>query len=816
MANIKTFGSYILNIVSGSLRYVADFLSLKKKNFKKAPWYGKIWRTVIYLFILFILYLLLVDINFLWLFGKSPSISSIKNPEPNVASEIYSSDGKLISKYFTENRTPVRYEDINPYLIKTLVSTEDERFYDHFGIDFSGLFAAAKDYIAHGKVRGASTITQQLAKNLFKTRSEYSKGLFGKIPGISIIIAKTKEWITAIKLESIYDKQGIITMYLNTVDFGHNAFGIKTATKTYFGTNPKDLTIEQCATLVGMLKATHTYDPKSNPKNSKRRRNVVLENLYTHKVISREECDSLKEIPIDLQKYNEEQVYSGIALYFKQSLVSEIKHVLSDEDEDYDIYSDGLKIYTTIDSRMQIHAENAVKEEMKKIQQRFNNHWGQEEPWRDERHQVIAGFIDDLAKRTDKYRNLKKKGLSDDSIKAEMNKIHMVKLYDYDKGFIEKEMSTIDSIKYMERFMHTALVSMEPATGYVRAWVGDIDFNFWKYDKVRAERQPGSTFKLFVYSEAMNQGMSPCDYETDSYIQWNYTETNKKDIDYGKPKRWIPHNAEGYYTDEVMTLKCAFSCSVNSIAVKVAQQVGIQNIMNTAKRMGINTPLNVTPSTCLGSSDVNLEELVNAYCTVINEGRKHEPVLITKIVDRYGKVIYDYEKEKQEETQALSYENAFLMLQLLRGGLTEPGATSMNLWSYVSGTQTDFGAKTGTSSNHSDAWFVAVSPKLVTGAWVGGEHRCVHFRTGSLGSGSRTALPVVGNYLKRVLNDTQLYGYRARFDKPTQSVSRTYTCQTPYIAKPDSTSSDSTDISLEDEAIMEDLTNSANTEEYSF
>ena len=329
MANNK-----IISIFKKGFAKTKSFFKEKKSNFKKAPWYGKLWRTLLYSFILFLLYLFLVDINFLWLFGKSPSISNIKNPEPCVASEIYSEDGVLIGKYFKENRTPVKYEEINPYLVKTLVATEDERFYDHFGIDFSGLFAAVKDYIVHGKVRGASTITQQLVKNMFKTRSQYSKGLFGHIPGLSIIIAKTKEWITAVKIECTYDKQDIITMYLNTVDFGSNAFGIKTAAKTYFGTTPKDLTIEQCATLVGMLKATTTYNPKINPKNSKRRRNVVLDGLYSHNIITKEECDSLKNIEIDMQKYNVEQSYSGYALYFRQTLADDVEKILNDNDFD--------------------------------------------------------------------------------------------------------------------------------------------------------------------------------------------------------------------------------------------------------------------------------------------------------------------------------------------------------------------------------------------------------------------------------------------------------------------------------------------------
>lgn len=765
---------------------IRQFFSNRKKGFNSAPWYGKIGLSLLYLFLLFLLYLLLVDINFLWLFGKSPSIENVRHPEPNVASEIYSSDGKLIGKYFRENRTPVKYEDINPMLVNTLIATEDERFYDHFGIDFQGLFAAVKDMALYGKTRGASTITQQLVKNMFKTRSQFSTGLLGHIPGLSIIIAKTKEWITAIKIECIYDKQEILTMYLNTVDFGSNAYGIKTAAKTYFGTTPKDLTTEQSATLVGMLKATTTYNPKINPKNSRMRRNVVLENLRDHHLITKEECDSLKKIEIDMRKYVVEKTYDGNALYFREAVADELEEWC--KEKDIDLYADGLKIYTTVDSRMQKYAEEAVSEQMKRVQRSFNAHWGTQEPWRDEHGQIIPDFIENIARHTDTYKALKSRYPNDpDSIRAAMNKVHKVKVFDWDKGYIYKDLSSYDSIRYMERFLHTGFVAMEPTTGYIKAWVGDIDFNFWKYDKVRAQRQPGSTFKLFVYTEAMNQGMSPCDYERDSYVAWDYPEN-------GEMKHWTPHNADGFFSNANMTLKCAFAQSCNAIAVKLAQQTGIDNIVRTAYKMGIKTHLHERPSTSLGASDVTLEELVNAYCTILNDGRMHDPVLVERIVDADGKEIYNCRNEKHQDTQAVPYETAFLMQQMLRGALTEPGATSQPLWSYISGTMTDFGGKTGTSNNHSDAWFVGVSPHLVGGAWVGGEHRCIHFRTGKLGSGGKIALPIVGTFFKKVLTDAQFASYRGRFsDKPKQTIDRTYNCGSSYIAAPsqDSLSGDS-------------------------
>ncbi len=773
----KFFYNRLLVHLRNAYQIFTDWRQKRKVSFNTAPFYKKILRISLNAVLLFILYLFLVDINFLWLFGKSPSLYSISHPQQSVASEIYSSDGVLIGKYFRENRTPVTYEEISPNLIKTLVTTEDERFYEHFGVDIQGLFSAVKD-MTQGKARGASTISQQLVKNMFKTRSEYSTGLFGYIPGVKLLIMKTKEWITAVKIELFYSKDDILTMYLNTVDFGSNAYGIKTAAKTYFNTTPKDLTIEESATLVGLLKATTTYNPRINPKNSIRRRNVVLENLKNHYIITQAELDSLKQIPISLKDYNIEKNYDGKALYFREALVDELKDWA--KENEIDIYSDGLKIYTTLDSRMQQYAEEAVQKKMSSLQRTFDNHWGNEEPWRDANHQPITNFVEDLAKRTPRYKSLaeKYKG-TPDSIWIELNVPHKMKVFDYKTGSRDTTLSVLDSIRYMTRFMHASFIAMEPQTGNVKAWVGDIDFNFWKYDKVTSLRQPGSTFKLFVYATAFEKGAGPCDYLTEDYVDWEYLEKGEK-------KRWVPRNATGIYSGEEVTLKYAFARSFNSVAVKLAKEVGIPSIIKTAYAMGIRTKLNNTPSTCLGSSDVSLEELVNAYCTTINDGMANKPVLVKKIVDQQGKIIYE---AKKEQMPAIPYETAFLMTQMLRAGLTEPLGTTQALWAYdIFNGGTEFGGKTGTSSNHSDAWFVGVSPKLVAGAWVGGEYRSIHFRTGKLGEGSKTALPIFGAFMEKVLKDKSLTQYRAKFPKPKEKISKPYGCQTPYpVLENDST-----------------------------
>jgi len=768
-----------------------------KNLYKGRAWYTKSLIGFVSCIAAFFIYLGMVDTNFLWLFGKSPGFSRIMNPETHQASEIYSADGKLIGKFFNENRTPVKFEDVNPTFWKVLVDTEDERFYKHHGIDFTGMLAAAKDMIVHHDARGASTITQQLAKNMFRVRTQYSTGLLGYIPGIKMLVMKSKEWIIATKLELVYDKKDILTMYANTVDFGSNAFGIKTACKTYFNTTPSELTLDQMVVLVGMLKATTYYNPRINPKNSLKRRNIVLSNMLRHSDINRAQYDSISAKPITLN-YSVESNYDGKALYYREYLANYLKDWC--EENDYDLYSSGLKIYTTLDSRMQEYAEQAAIKQMKIVQRNFKNHWGNEEPWQDENHKVIPGFIEGIAKKLPVYKYLSNKfENSPDSIDYYLNKPHTVKLFDYEKGFIEEQMSTMDSIRYMVHFMHCAFVAMEPQTGAVKAWVGDINFNTWKYDKVTAMRQPGSTFKLFVYTEAMNQGLTPCDKRRDEYFSMQVFDKKKN-----QEVTWAPTNANGSFSGDSMALKSAFARSINSVAVRLGQEMGISRIVETAHKMGIKSPLDATPALALGSSDINLLELANSYCTIANDGVHHEPVVVTRIVDKDGKVVYT---APTAEEQAIPYRSAFFMQQLLMGGLREPGGTSMSFGGYLGDSykDTDWGGKTGTSNNHSDAWFMGVSPKLVVGAWVGGEYRCIHFRTGALGQGSRTALPICGYFVQALLSDPNFKQYHAKFGKPKDDaiLSSMYNCASYYShSKRDTLQTDS--IHVEEEIMLDE------------
>ena len=790
------------------LSWFKSLFTWYKSLYKGKRWYTKTIVGLISLILLFIIYLGMVDVNFLWLFGKGPGfLSGIKDPQTSEASEIYSADGVMIGKYFSENRTPVKYEEVNPAFWKALIDTEDERFYKHRGVDVIGLLGAVKDAVLHHDARGGSTITQQLAKNMFRVRTQYSTGLLGKIPGVKMLIMKTKEWIIASKLEYIFTKKEILTMYANTVDFGSNAFGIKTACKTYFDTTPKQLKTEQAAVLVGMLKATTYYNPIVNPKNSEKRRNVVLDNMLSHGDLTKADCDSLKKIPLSLE-YSVETNYDGQAQYFREA----VANYLDDwcRENNYDLYSSGLKIYTTIDTRMQKYAEEAATTQMKIVQNNFDNHWGKQEPWQDETHNVIPNFIEGIVKKLPVYKHLSKKYHNNpDSIEYYLNQPHTVKVFDYEKGTVEKEMSTMDSIRYMVRFMHCSFVAMEPQTGYVKAWVGDIDFKSWKYDKVTAMRQPGSTFKLFVYTEAMNQGLTPCDKRRDEYFSMEVYDSKQK-----KMVRWTPSNADGRFSGDSIPLKAAFAKSINSVAVRLGQEMGIKNIIATAQDMGIHSKLDDAPSLALGSSDVNLLEMADAYCCVANDGKHIDPILVTHIIDKNGKEVY---RAPQEVKQVIPYKSAFLMQKMMMGGLREPGGTSMSLNHWVGvrkALDTEFGGKTGTSNNHSDAWFMCISPNIVCGAWVGGEYRCIHFRTGALGQGSKTALPICGYFLESLMNDPNFTQYHGKFKKPSEDdiVSSLYECSSYYVHVRDTSDIDSLDI-MDDEIFLDEEGNPIITEE---
>ena len=713
------------------------------------PWYKKAFYAMCTTFITFLLLLVAVNMNFLWLFGKSPSLREIMEPRPYNASIIYSADGKQIGKYYKENRTPVKYEEVDSMFYRLLIDTEDERFYSHWGIDFHGMAGAAKDFIVHRRARGASTITQQLVKNMFRMRTrEYTGGLLCRIPGVKMIIMKMKEWILATEIEAFYDKERILEMYANTVDFGNQAFGIKTAAKTYFDTSPDKLKIEQSAMLVGILKGTSVYNPLRHPKRCLERRNTVLNNALEHQDITQEQYDRLSQTNLNI-KYTPETEMDSQCPYFRMAVVEEMRNWC--EDHDVDFYRDGLEIHTSIDTRMQRYAEQAVKEQMRVVQQNFDREWGDRACWVDADGKVIEGFVADKAERSDIYKQLMARYNENlDSVDHYMNKKHRTKLFDYNGGHYA-EMSPLDSIRYMLHKMHCGFVAIDPITGEVKAWVGDVDYKTWQYDNVRAQHQPGSTFKLFVYSAAIKDGRRPCDQYMDSPLS---TPLIDRDAKTGGTKLWQPSNANGRFSNQNMTMRAAIARSNNIIAVKVGNEVGINKVAQVAYDMGLSSTLEETPSLCLGSSDVNLLELVSCYGTIVNDGQPKQPVLVTRIyrTNKNGEKEEIYNsKVLDDPSRALSHTQAYSVRRMLEAVCSDAGGTGLAINNYVS--NVGIGGKTGTSNNYTDAWFVAITPRLVCGAWVGGQYRQIHFRSAN-GQGSRAALPLVGLFLQKVLSNS--------------------------------------------------------------
>lgn len=762
----------IVKQIGSSIKLLLKKLGLLLKYLFSVPFFAKKWWQKVLvrtgqLLLILLLIIVAIEVNFLWLFGQSPDIRDLKEPDINIASELYSADSILIGKYYIENRIPVEFHELSPLLINTLLAAEDIRFYKHNGIDIKATIAAIWS-TAKGDKRGGSTITQQLVKNLYKTRHKNKKGLLGNIKGVNIIVDKSKEWINALKLEFFYSKEEILTMYLNTVDFGSHSFGIKAASRTFFNKRPAELTAEEAALIIGLLKAPTYYSPVLNKENSLRRRNNILAQMGKYGFLKEKETDSLQNIPICL-KFRQPVPDQTDATYFKDAVARSLQ--AWSKESGYNIYTDGLKIYTTIDSKLQAHAESAVKKHMTRLQKKFFEHWQGKNPWVDSKGNEIKGFIEDLVKETKVYKNLKEKyGNNEDSINYYLNLPHEMKIFKWN-GIPDTVLSSIDSIKYYRHLLNTGFVSIDPSNSFIKAWVGGIDYKFFQYDHInQSKRQPGSLFKAFVYAAAFESGLGPCEMRSDQPVTINYIEN-------GKDKSWSPHNANWEFTYHNVTLKNAFARSINTVAVQLTKELGWNKVIEMAHRMGITSELQNVPSVCLGSSDVSLLEMVNAYCVFLNKGLLNDPVFVTKITDREGRVLYQYQPEAK---RILDEETAYLMTFMLRAGLTERGGTTQGLWEYdLFKYDTDFGGKTGTSSNFSDGWFIGISPRLVSGVWVGGEHRNIRFRTSQLGEGLRTALPTFGYFMENVLHDESLKKYRGKFDKPNINIRKEYNCISP-------------------------------------
>ena len=723
----------------------------------------KVYLIVIWsLFLIFALsvFLLFHGIVHEW-FGEMPTFEELENPETNLATEIYSADGKLLGTYYIENRSNVSYADISPDLIHALISIEDVRFYEHSGIDKIALFRVAYGVATGNSDQGGgSTLTQQLAKNLFPRGENLSK--------MKLVIRKFQEWVTATKLEYNYSKDEIIAMYLNTVFFGHNAYGIKKAAETFFGKEPNELTIEEAALLAGVVNAPSKFSPRRNPNNALTRRNLVLKRMETNGFIDEQQYDSISQIPIDMSHFGILDHNAGQATYFREFLRGMMhewaKTHFKQDGTPYNIYKDGLRIYTTIDSRMQQYAEEAVREHLAlDLQPAFYAHWkgDPKAPFVLPTNEDVEKIMILSMKRSERYRLLKKAGWPMDSIIANFNEPIPMTLFSWD-GPIDTVLSPMDSIRYCKYFLQSSLMSVETGTGYVRAYVGGNDYRFFKYDHVtQAKRQVGSTFKPFLYSLAMQEGeYTPC--------------TKVPNISYSiqlpDGKFWEPKDSGKNKFGEEVTLRWALAHSNNRISAYLMKRFGPEATIQMARRMGVKSDIPAVPSICLGVCDISLYEMVGAMSTFANKGVYIKPIFITKIEDKNGNVI---ETMKAEQTEAMDEVTAYKMIELMKGVVYEGTGVRLR---FKYGLKNPIAGKTGTTQNQSDGWFMGITPDLTTGVWTGAEDRSVHFKTIQLGQGSNMALPIWALYMKKVYADPTLHISQGDFPKPVANVDLDFDC----------------------------------------
>jgi penicillin-binding protein 1A len=717
-----------------------------------------------------ILFILAVNVNFLWLFGGMPSLQELENPKSQNASLIISEDGQEIGKYFRENRNPMEFEQLPLNIINTLISTEDARFTSHSGIDIRSMMRVVFTF---GTAGGGSTISQQLAKNLFHTRSlEFGEddpvyvGVLMKIDGLRTVIAKVKEWILAIKLERRYTKQEIMAMYLNEVSFGNNAYGIQVACRTYFQKDIQNVSLTEAATLIGLLQNPSLYDPRIRPEKTLERRNTVLGQLAKYDFIVPEDLDKLRETPLNLH-YKVENQNTGAAPYFRESIRTEVLRILKEinkdrpEDQQLNLYTSGLRIYTSVDSRMQKFAEESVREHMQAEQKLFYAHWQGRNPWVNEEMKEIKGFLRDAMKRTQRYRDLMEAYDNDEfKVWEELNKPVRMSVFTYD-GDKDTTFSSMDSLRYYKKILNCGFMAMDPTNGHVKAWIGGINYKYFKFDHIsQSRRQPGSTFKPFVYGAAIeNEIITPCDELVDEPVTFG-------EEDGLTGTTWTPQNSDGKYSYEKLKMRRAMGLSINSISAQLMKQLGPAKIAEFAHKCGITSPLNEVPSLCLGASEVSLLDQVTAYSTLANGGEKTDPILILKITDKVGNVLREFSPPAKA---VIKPETAYLMTYMLQGAVLEPGGTAEGLKRTGIVAGNEIGAKTGTTSNFSDGWFMGVTQKLVAGVWVGGDDRSIHFRSLALGQGAKMAMPVYAKFMEKVYGDASLSieGYRKiPFTKP--------------------------------------------------
>ncbi|WP_281541865.1 penicillin-binding protein 1A [Maribacter aestuarii] len=746
--------------------------AVKKKEstgfFKYIKWF---WI----LFVSGIVFVALIFLSASWgLFGELPPYEYLENPQTNLASEILSSDGQTLGKfYLDDNRTNLKYDDLPENLVNTLIASEDIRFQEHSGIDARGTLRAA---FFLGKRGGASTISQQLARQLFVgVRSRNKFETFKQ---------KVKEWVLAIRLERSYTKEEIISMYLNIYDFGNNADGIRSAARIYFGKEPMELKIEESAMLIGMLQNSSLYNPLRREELTKNKRNIVLGQLARYDYITEQEKDSLQALKMDIN-FNPENHREGLATYFRMYLQRYMndwisknpKPALEGERDRWNLYLDGLRIYTTIDSRMQKNAEEAVSEHMKRLQAEFfvqnTPERNRTAPFLDVPQEEIDKIMERAMKRSERWRIMKEKGSSEEEIRESFTKKTEMTVFDWKSDTKEKDtiMTPLDSIRYYKTFLRTAMMSMEPQSGHVKAWVGGIDYKHFQYDNVfQGAIQAGSTFKPFVYAAAIDQlRLSPCEMLPDTEY---WIEAGK----HGNMEAWGPKNSDGTYSGKNMTLKYALANSVNTVTAQLIDRVGPKSVVNITNNLGFSREIPSVPSIALGTADVNVYEMVGAYGMFANEGVYVKPVMVTRIEDKNGTVLYEYVPETKD---VLSKEVSYAMIELMKG-VTQSGSGARLRHSFninntvykevVTGYPYELtnpiAGKTGTTQNNSDGWFMGMVPNLVTGVWVGGEDKPIHFNRTAYGQGASMALPIWGLYMKKNYADEELDVSTEDFEKP--------------------------------------------------
>lgn len=741
---------------------------MTKKKKKTAPNYRSAKTFFWSLFALGILAITAVfSFAALGFLGPMPDLQQLENPKTNLATQILSSDGEILGKYFfNDNRTPITYEELPQNIVQALIATEDERFYSHSGIDFRGTLRAVA-YL--GKRGGASTITQQLARQLFVGVRSRNK--------VEAITQKIKEWVLAVKLERRYTKKEIIAMYLNIYDFGYQADGVQSAAKIYFNKTPMTLSIEESATLVGMLKNSSLYNPRRRPERVKQRRNVVFQQMYRNDYITKEERDSLQKLPLEID-FTPDSHREGLATYFRAYLLEFMRKWVQEnpkpDGEKYNIFRDGLRIYTTLDARLQALGEAAVNEHMANLQEEFflqnTPQANPTAPFLDLREGEIDTLLKRTAMRSERWRALRASGKQEDSIWASFKEPTPMTVFSW-KGDRDTVMTPLDSIRYYKHFLRASMMSMDPTTGHVKAWVGGFNYKHFQYDQVKqGRRQIGSTFKPFLYATAIDQlKLSPCEVLPDALF---CIEPMK----HGNVEAWCPKNSGDTY-GRMRTLKNALANSVNTISARLMDKVGPAPVVNLARKMGIQSRLPRVPSIALGTPDISLFEMVGAYSTFANKGIYVKPIMITRIEDKNGTVLFEVVPETQD---VLSAESAYVTLELLKG-VTESGS-GMRLrhntaaeYSYayknvVTGYPYEFenpiAGKTGTTQNQSDGWFMGMVPNLVTGVWVGGEDRSIHFKDIAFGQGATMALPIWANYMRNAYKNESLGISKEDFEAP--------------------------------------------------